>query len=160
MIENLIVRECQSKDEDSYVKLNLDFMKIVKEEHPYWESLKTPSEEEFKKTFREALGSERIMIIVAEVNNEVVAYANVWSVYSIWSRGKALTVDDLYVSSSCRNNGIGKKIIEYLFEYAKNNDYKRVQLHAEMDNEKAHKLYRAFGFSEKEMLYFMRKLGC
>ncbi len=48
--------------------------------------------------------------------------------------------------------------MNYIVEYAKDHDYKRVQLHAEMDNEKAHNLYRGLGFNEEEMLFFMRKL--
>ncbi|QXM06533.1 GNAT family N-acetyltransferase [Crassaminicella indica] len=161
MFDQLMIRLCQSKDEEVYVKLNLDFMKAVKEEHPYWDSLKMPSEEEMRRTFREAIASpEHIMIIVAEIDKEVVGFANTWTVYSIWSRGKALTVDDLYVLPSYRRNGIGKKIMNYIIEYAENNDYKRVQLHAEIDNEKAHNLYRGLGFSQEEMLFFMKKLGC
>ncbi|MEA4986712.1 MAG: GNAT family N-acetyltransferase, partial [Anaerovorax sp.] len=95
---------------------------------------------------------------VAKVNNEVIGFANVWTVYSIWSGGKGLTVDDLYVLPSYRKNGIGKKIMNYIVEYARDHDYKRVQLHVEMDNEKAHNLYRGLGFNEEEMLFFMRKL--
>lgn len=158
MFDQLIIQPCKLEDEEFYVKLNLDFMKAVKEEHPYWDSLKLPSEDEMKKTFREAFDSEYITIFIAKVNNEVVGFANVWTVYSIWSGGKGLTVDDLYVLPSYRKNGIGKKIMNYIVEYAKDHDYKRVQLHAEMDNEKAHNLYRGLGFNEEEMLFFMRKL--
>ncbi|MEA4988081.1 MAG: hypothetical protein VB095_08480, partial [Anaerovorax sp.] len=60
MFDQLMIQPCKLEDEEFYVKLNLDFMKAVKEEHPYWDSLKLPSEDEMKKTFKEALESEYI----------------------------------------------------------------------------------------------------
>lgn len=158
-MNNLIIRRCEEKDEFEYVGLNLNFMKDVMEENPYWDSLKMPTEEEMRKTFREALGkSDHLMIIVAEKDGKVIGYANTWTVYSIWSMGKALTVDDLYVIPYYRRSGVGIKIMEFLIDYAERNKYKRVQLRAEKANEKAHNLYRRLGLGEEEMLFFMKKL--
>lgn len=159
MVDNLVIRKCDVKDESAFVKLNLDFMKEVMEENPYWTSLKMPTEEAMRAIFREALRMpESILIFVAEVDGEVVGYTNTWTVYSIWSGGKTLTIDDLYIAVPYRRSGIGKKIMEYLMEFAELNGYRRVQLHAEMANEKAHNLYRKLGFVEEEMLFFMKPI--
>lgn len=159
MSVNIIIRECNAKDESAFVKLNLAFMQEVMAENPYWTALKMPTEEEMTIAFREALSMpDNILIFVAEVNGEVIGYANTWTVFSIWSGGKALTIDDLYVASPYRRSGIGEKIMEYLILYAEQKGYRRVQLHAELGNERAHNLYRKLGFSEEEMLFFLRRI--
>lgn len=159
MLDNLIIRECDLKDESAFVKLNMAFMKEVMAENPYWTTLKMPTEEEMSIVFKEALSMpDNIMIFVAEVNGEVIGYANTWTVFSIWSGGKALTIDDLYVSEAYRRSGIGEKIMKYLILYAEQKGFKRVQLNAESSNERAHNLYRKLGFNEEEMLFFLKKI--
>jgi len=159
MTKELIIRKCEEKDGNDFVRLNLEFMKEALLENPYWTALKMPSEEELLEVFFEALKTpEQIQIFIGEVDGTVVGYTNTWTVFSIWSRGKGLTVDDLYIASEYRRFGYGEKIMEYLSDYAMENGYKRVQLHAEMDNVRAHSLYRKLGFSEEEILFFMKKL--
>jgi GNAT superfamily N-acetyltransferase len=159
MLENLIIRECNANDESAFVKLNMGFMQEVMAENPYWTSLKMPTEEEMKNIFREALSMpNHILIFVGEIDGQLIGYANTWTVYSIWSMGKALTIDDLYIALPYRKKGIGGKIMEYLMSFAKENGYKRVQLHAELNNHWAHRLYRKLGFSEEEIMFFMKKV--
>lgn len=161
MVDNLIIRKCDAEDKSAFIKLNLDFMKETMDENPYWTSLKIPTEEEMENVFKAALSMpEHIMIFVSEVDGEVAGYANTWTAYSIWSRGKVLTVDDLYIAAPYRRNGIGEKIMEYLIEFAKQNGYRRVQLHAELTNERAHSLYRKLGFVEEEIMFFMKQIEC
>lgn len=159
MLDNLIIRKCGEEDESAFVKLNLDFMQEVMAENPYWTSLKIPTEEEMKNIFREALSMpEHILIFVGEVDGEVIGYANTLTAYSIWSRGKALTIDDLYIASHHRRSGIGEELMKYLLVFAKQNGYRRVQLHAELNNERAHNLYKKLGFCDEEIIYFMKQV--
>ncbi len=159
MLGNLTIRKCDKRDESAVVKLNLNFMQEVMAENPYWTSLEIPTEEEMKNILREALTMpENILIFVGEIDGNVIGYANTWTVYSIWSRGKSLTIDDLYIALPYRKNGIGQKMMEYLMSFAKENGYRRVQLHAELNNERAHSLYRKLGFSEEEIMFFMKQI--
>lgn len=159
MVDNIVIRKCDTKDEAAFVELNLKFMQEVMAENPYWTSLKMPTEEEMKGVFREALSMpEIISIFVSEVDGKVIGYANTWTVYSIFSRGKAITIDDLYIASEYRRSGIGQKIMEYLINFAKQNGYKRVQLHAETYNEKAHNFYKRLGLEGEEMIFFMKRI--
>ncbi len=159
MSGNLIIRECKAMDEPAFIKLNLAFMHEVMAESPYWSSLMIPTEEEMTIAFKEALSMpEHILIFVAEADGEVIGYANTWTVYSMWSRGKALTIDDLYVASPYRRSGIGEKIMECLIDFAEKNGYTRVQLHTELSNERAQGLYRKMGFSDEKMMFFMKRV--
>jgi ribosomal protein S18 acetylase RimI-like enzyme len=157
MSVKLTIRVCTESDKSSFVRLNLEFMQEVMASNPYWAALSQPSTEEMGRIFSEALTmSEQIQIFIAEINGEVVGYANTWTVYSIWSAGKALTVDDLYVSSRYRKCGVGKNIMEHLTRYAEDHGYKRIQLHAEPDNHNALELYRKLKFKEETMQFFMK----
>lgn len=159
MLNKINIRKCELKDESEFIRLNLKFMEETLSANPYWTTLKMPTEEEMKNTFREALTMpENISIFVVEVDGKVIGYANVWTVYSIWSRGKTLTIDDLYIEEAFRRSGIGESVVKYIFQFAEENGYKRVQLHAELDNEKAHKLYEKLGFTGEEMKFFMKKI--
>ena len=71
MSVNLIIRECDTKDESAFVKLNLAFMQEVMAENPYWTALKMPTEEEMAIDFREALSMpDNILIFVAEADRK------------------------------------------------------------------------------------------
>lgn len=160
MSNEFTVRPCEEKDREAFIRLNLAFMAEALEGNPYWATLKMPGEKELGETFGEALKRpEDIRIFVGELEGQVIGYANTWTVFSIWSRGRALTVDDLYVQKEYRRDGYGIRIMEYLSDFAEKEGYKRIQLHAEMDNERAHKLYRKLGYEEEEILFFMKKLN-
>lgn len=139
--------------------MNLEFMKSERLKHPYWNKLKFPTEEEMKIVFKEAMSSkDEINIFVAEYNNKVVGYANTWCVYSIWTMGKSLIIDDLYICQEYRNKGYGKEVMKYLINYAKLNRCKRVQLNAEKNNIIAQNLYKKLDFADEDMVFFMKKL--
>ena len=159
MPRNLIVRICTEGDKSAFVRLNLEFMREVMDSNPYWADLNQPSEEEMGHIFMEALSMPgNIQIFIAELNGEIVGYANTWSAYSIWSGGMALTIDDLYISTPHRKSGIGENMLKFLICYAKKCNYKRIQLHAEPGNHKAHGLYKKMKFQDEAMLFFMRKI--
>lgn len=49
-------------------------------------------------------------------------------------------------------------MVECLIEFAEKNGYRRVQLHAELNNDKAHSLYRKLGFDGEGMMFFMKTI--
>lgn len=89
-------------------------MQEVMASKPYWAKLHQPSADEMGHLFMEALSKpENIQIFCAELNDEMVGYANTWTVYSIWSGGMALTIDDLYIAPPFRGRGIGEAILNH-----------------------------------------------
>ena len=154
-----LVRRCEARDEGEWVRLNLQFMDEVKRDSEYWSTLKTPTETELRRIFAEILAlPESVPVFVAERNGPVVAYANTCASYSVWSGGRALTVDDLYVEAGHRGQGIGRAIMEHLVRFAEQSGYRRVQLHAEMGNLAAHRLYLDLGLEAEDMRFFLKRL--
>lgn len=159
MDNKIVIRGCETKDEKTYIRMNLEFMESVRKENPYWDNLKFPSEEEMREVFYEAISSPKdIKIFIIEQDNNIIGYVNTWCVYSIWTMGKSLIVDDLYISREFRNKGYGKRAMEYLINYALSNRFKRIQLNAEKDNIIAQTLYKKLGFISEDMVFFMKKL--
>lgn len=62
---------------------------------------------------------------VAKINNEIVGISFCYTRYSTWI-GKCLYLEDLIVTEKQRGNGLGKALLEHTLNYAKENDYKRV----------------------------------
>lgn len=159
MAGNLIIRKCEIQDESAFVRLNLEFMKESLIEDPFWTSVELPTQKEMQSIFREALRMhEYITIFVAEVDGEVVGFANTWIVYSIWAGGMMMTIDDLFIAASHRGSGNGQKMMAHLVNFAEQNNYKRIQLHSGINNKRAHSLYGKMGFIEEETMFFMKTL--
>ena len=157
MSSNLIIRMGREEDKPALAKLNLEFMREVMDSHPYWAKLGQPSPEELERVFARALAApEKIRIVVAEREGEIAGYANTWEVFSIWSGGMILILDDLYVSASHRGAGIGERILRHVIETARERGFKRVQLSAEPENHVAHGLYGKLQIQDKQMCFFMK----
>lgn len=156
---NFNVHPCKLSDEDAYVSMNLKFISSVRDEHPYWESLNLPNEDQMRINFRQALSNPHsITMYIAELNGTPIGYSNTWCVYSIWSSGKSLIIDDLFIDELYRNKGYGKCFMDNLIAISKENGFKRIQLNAEKDNISAHRFYENLEFSNEEMLFFMKTL--
>ena len=159
MPDPLSIRTAAGQDEAAWARLNRAFMEEVAVSDPSWGPLEVPSPEEMGRTFREALAApESIRIFLAEAGGEILGYANTWTVFSVWSGGKALVVDDLYVEAGHRARGIGKRLMEFLEEDARERGCRRIQLHADVGNAGAHALYRQLGLDGGEMLFFRKTL--
>ena len=62
---------------------NLEFMELVRKEHPYWDNLKFPSEYEMKEVFYQAISSPNdIKVFIIEQDNNIMGYVNTWCVKS------------------------------------------------------------------------------
>lgn len=153
------VRPCAREDVEFYARMNLDFMRATLEEHPYWDQLRLPTQEEMEGVIRAALEMpEALYMLVIEQEGRPVGIANAGFYLSLFTRGKALLIDDLYIDPALRGQGIGKAAVAALFEYARENGFLRVQLLCEKDNARAIHLYEKSGFEGQEMLFFMKLL--
>lgn len=62
--------------------------------------------------------------------------------------GVRLYVSRIIVKKDCRGQGYGKKLMNYIIEYAKREGYKELSLGVNLDNYIALKLYVEFGFNK------------
>ncbi len=87
-------------------------------------------------------------IFVYEVDNLVVAYCSLSSYRSLDAYNETVEIS-LYVDSKFRSEGIGKKLCNYVFEYAKSrNDIHNIIAVITSDNVKSLSLFKKFGFED------------
>ena len=88
-------------------------------------------------------------IFVAEINGRVEGYA--FCIFqqqidnNILTDIRTLYIDDLCVDEECRGSGIGKKLYQYVLDYARNAGCYNVTLNVWEGNDTAKSFYEAMG---------------
>jgi diamine N-acetyltransferase len=83
--------------------------------------------------------------LVAETHDKrIVGFASHFFSYYSWS-GKALYIDDLYVTQSLRKQGIGKALLDAVVQKAKDNNCFKVRWQTSNWNSNAIAFYKNYG---------------
>ena len=103
--------------------------------------------------FRDLLANA--LVFVGEIKKVIVSYAvclprnvNV----SVMTKRQVLLIDALANDEQYRNYGVGRKMMEYIFDYARQTGYQSVELQAIAGNTAAIEFYRHLGWSEKAVI--------
>lgn len=118
---------------------------------------KKPSDfEKHKSYLKERIENNEAIVFLAfdeELNNEAVGFTLIYPTFSSVRLSKILILNDLYVNSSIRNNGIGERLINKTIELAKELGADLVRLRTAKDNNVAQGLYHKTGFIRDELYY-------
>lgn len=106
---------------------------------------------ELKDRFYKELLSKNRMTFVYVKNEEYIAEISIVfnkddKDYSI--PGKRLYISRIIVKKALRGHGYGKKLMNYVIDYAKRNNYEELSLGVNLDNYIALKLYVNLGFTK------------
>jgi GNAT superfamily N-acetyltransferase len=85
----------------------------------------------------------KYVCFVAVENDQVFGMSLCYDRYSTW-KGKCLYLEDLVVTESKRGLGAGKALLDHTLDYAKSNNYFRVQWQVLDWNESAINFYKSF----------------
>ncbi|MHC1721666.1 MAG: GNAT family N-acetyltransferase [Aminipila sp.] len=158
-MNSLTLRICNSKDKKEWILLNREFMAYEIKDEDFWNNTDSNSDEQFSLTFDEALQHpELITLLLIEKEQQVIGFANLMFIFSIWSHGKALILDDLYIKEEFRGNGIGRFVMQSLETYAREQGCKRLQFQSEYTNSEAHKFYNKLGYVSESMYFYVKYL--
>lgn len=83
---------------------------------------------------------------VIKYNNEICGYTILIQFFSFEMSGNVLLLDELYIDSNFQGKGIGKKAMEFIKQFAQENNYKKIVLEVEPHNERAIHLYEKENF--------------
>jgi GNAT superfamily N-acetyltransferase len=97
------------------------------------------------------------VVLVAEEKN-IIAYSVLTWGWGIESGGQEALVDEMFVRSDYRNQGIGEKLLRKTLERAKDQGVKVVFLETEKENPKSRELYKRIGFSEESSIWMSIRL--
>ena len=88
---------------------------------------------------------------VAEKDNkDIIGFASFYFTYYSWS-GRGLYLDDLYVTETYRNKGVGKMLLEKVIALAKNSQCKKVRWQVSKWNSNSIEFYKKMGATVDDM---------
>ena len=95
---------------------------------------------------------------VAVLDNKIVGYYVLCEIIDVVKDIKIFHIDYVCVSNDYRGLGIGKRMMEYIEEYAKGVGCSRLELTSSSKREIAHKLYLGMGYVIRESSIFRKEL--
>jgi ribosomal protein S18 acetylase RimI-like enzyme len=94
-----------------------------------------------------------IFIACNEAKTEAYGFTQLYPTFSSVSMKKVWILNDLYVASTSRRNGIAKELMLVAHEFGKETDAKGISLETAPDNYGAQRLYESLGY-KKDDEYF------
>jgi GNAT superfamily N-acetyltransferase len=102
------------------------------------------------------LGDPRATILVAERRDGVVGMATVQLVVSTAEGDLSALVEDVVVEEGLRGEGIGRRLVLAIEEWARARNATRLQLLTEADNEPAIRFYERVGWRSTRLVCLRR----
>ena len=137
-VMKILIREAQKKDMNSVHKLIVELAIYEKEPDAVEIDVKELTNMGFSST------PPLFKCLIAEVNNTIVGAAIIYNRFSTW-KGKTLHLEDLIVTETMRNNGIGSKLFDEVIRYGKKIGAQRISWNVIDWNQSAIKFYENKG---------------
>jgi len=93
-------------------------------------------------------------LLVLKDEQKVIGMINILFTISTALGGKVAILEDVIVLPEYRKQGLGSKLIDAAIAFAKENHCKRITLLTDLENKKAHALYKKHGFVKSSMVPF------
>ena len=152
-------RLAAESDREIWIKLNREFMAEEIQDADLWNNTGETGDVQFAETFRQARDSEdMIRLMLFEEKGKVIGFANLLIIFSVWSHGKAMIIDDLYITKENRGKGFGRSALEHIEKYARKMGCKRLQFQSELTNPNAMEFYKAVGYTPADMKFYVKYL--
>lgn len=127
-MDNFTIRELQSQDE-------------IMNAYPVMKQLRSHLDEStYLELVIEAQEKDRYKLFALFNDNEVVAVIGFEPMTTLYY-GRFVWVCDLVTDSNKRSNGYGEKLLTYVHEWAKENNYQSVALSSGLQRTDAHRFY-------------------
>jgi ribosomal protein S18 acetylase RimI-like enzyme len=118
---------------------------------------KNPSNfEKHKAYLKERLENNEAIVFLAfddDNNEKAIGFALIYVTFSSLALNKIVILNDLFVDSGVRKNGIGEQLIKETIKFAKELGSNTIRLRTAKNNVVAQGLYHKMGFIREEMLY-------
>ena len=146
-MNDLNIRRATDKDIPVIDKLLYEVHKVHSDARP--DIFKAGAKKYTDGQLEKIISDDKTPVFVAERDGEVVGYAFCIHRQFVNDNNmtdiKTLYIDDLCVDEAARGGHIGKRLYEYVLEFAKQNGYYNVTLNVWADNVNAVKFYEKIG---------------
>ncbi len=102
---------------------------------------------------KERFQNKDSIIFLATNNGKPIGFTQLYPTFSSVSMKKVWILNDLYVASEGRNQGIATNLLQKAKEFAIETGAIRIELSTAFDNNKAQRVYEKFGFSRESQFY-------
>ncbi|PNZ39544.1 GNAT family N-acetyltransferase [Mammaliicoccus vitulinus] len=107
----------------------------------------------------ENLSSDNAVIFIAEDNDDVIGFIQLYTMLSSMKMSELLIINDLYLTAKARGQRIGEKLMHQVFKYGKENGYETIYLETEKSNIGGNRLYTKLGMQiDDEHNYYSKPL--
>ena len=124
----------------------------------------TPSADEFAPRLRDMIASEAAFVVLAEVDHIGVGFALVTTRSTPYGDGPLAQLEELYVRSDLRGQGIGSQVMTLLVEEVRRRDGIEIHINVDEIDHDTRRFYEQHGFTniqpgeEFAMLCYLREL--
>ena len=157
---NTIMRNAKFSDFNDVNNLMLELHNLhVKNRNDIFKATDSPMKEEY---FKDLLNNQDVKLFVIEnlENSEILGYSNLKLMNTpnidIVVKSKYIYIDDFCIKQAYKRKGIGKKLFNFILEYAKQQGVESVQLNVWSFNEDAIEFYNFMGMKERNVRMEMR----
>ncbi|WP_010676748.1 GNAT family N-acetyltransferase [Bacillus timonensis] len=115
---------------------------------------KQKSDLEGAKTYiKERMERKESVIFVVKDDQNYVGFTQLYPTFSSISMKRAWVLNDLYVDSKARKQGVGEMLLQKAKEYAIQTGAKYISLETAPDNDSAQRLYERNGYKRDSEFY-------
>lgn len=141
-MKDITFRQATREDLPEIVRMLADdFLGATRERY------ETPLPESYIKAFEEIEADKNNELIVAETNGEIVGTLQITFTPSIsFQGGKRATVESIRVDEKYRGRGIGKELMLWAINRAREENCFAMQLTTNAERQEAHRFYENLGF--------------
>jgi ribosomal protein S18 acetylase RimI-like enzyme len=101
------------------------------------------------------MNQPNFVFFLAKCNDEYAGFANCFVNFSTFKAKQLINIHDFAVAPQFRKKGIGKVLMDEIFNFSRKNNFCKVTLEVRHDNPNAQNLYKSLGFSEcNPAMYF------
>jgi GNAT superfamily N-acetyltransferase len=144
---NLKFRQAAREDLPEIVRMLADdFLGAQREKY------ETPLPESYLRAFAEIEADKNNELIVAELDGKIVGTLQITFTPSISFRGgKRATVESVRVDAEYRGRGIGRELMKWAIERAREEKCVSMQLTTNIERADAHRFYENLGFKKSHL---------
>jgi GNAT superfamily N-acetyltransferase len=144
---NLTFRQAAREDLPEIVRMLADDFLGAQRER-----FENPLPESYLKAFAEIEADKNNELIVAEMNGQIVGTLQITFTPSIsFQGGKRATVESVRVDAKFRGQSIGKELMKWAIERAREENCVAVQLTTNLERKDAHRFYENLGFKKSHL---------